>query len=76
MKSFKKLNSFELPSLGTVIIVANDVTQSRDELSKSLVGQTVLIDDIEYKILGVESHALNIIKEGTRIGLLIKKLIT
>lgn len=55
---------------GTVWIIENESDSTREDLSKFWNGQVVN----GRRVIGVESHALHIIRKGSHIGLLIEKV--
>ena len=70
MKEYKSVDSFEIDNVGKVLIVINDEERDRS----SLTGSTVLIDNVSYKVRGVESYGLPKIRKGDFMGILIDKL--
>ena len=66
---YKSLDTYEIKGRGRVFIVENDKNRVRDK--NDLVGSEVIIDETNYKVKGVESFLLPIIKKGQKIGLLV-----
>lgn len=70
MLEFTAINHFDIKGRGHVIVVENDKDRQRDNCG--LIGETVLIDAVDYKIMGVESYAVAKIRKGQEIGLLVQ----
>lgn len=66
---YKSLDNYEIKGRGTVYIAENEVERNRD--NNDLIGSEAFIDGVKYKIKGVESLALSIIRKGDKIGLLV-----
>lgn len=71
MNCYKSEEQYNIKGRGNVFVVRNQVTQKREELSKSLLGKEVEIDGVLYKVKGVESHCVPIIIKGAPIGLMV-----
>jgi hypothetical protein len=56
-----------------VFVVLNDRDRVRGDWS-GILNEVVEIDGVRYACTGVESYALNIIRSGSPIGLLVKNL--
>lgn len=66
---YKSLGEYELKGRGRVYIVENEVERDRD--NNDLINSEVLIDGVKYKVKGVESFLMPIIRKGDNIGLLV-----
>lgn len=68
---FKSINKFNIIGKGTVFLVT---LQSEE----NLIGKTVLIDNENYEVRGVEQHAVQghygVYKIGQEVGLLVRKI--
>lgn len=69
VESFISLHSFMMPK-GKMFVVENNRDRCRESF-KQLLNTWVEIDKKSYFCLGVESHAIPFIREGTKIGLLV-----
>lgn len=69
MKEYKSIDSFEIKEHGTVFMVMNDEDRTRD--NNDLINTEVIINDVVYKVKGVDSFAIKNIKKGNPIGLLV-----
>lgn len=70
MRKFTAEGWFDITGRGRVASVRNDEDFDRD--TKHLIGERVEIDGAVYEVLGVESYALQTIRKGMPIGLLVK----
>lgn len=66
---YKSLDTFEIKGKGKVFVVENDKDRNRD--NNDLVGSEVIIDGQKYNVKGIESHAIQKIAKGQKIGLLV-----
>lgn len=66
---YKSLDNYKIKGRGTVYIVKNEINRNRD--NNDLVGSDVFIDGVKYKVKGVESFAVPMIRKGDTIGLLV-----
>ena len=66
---YKSLDSYEIKGRGTVFMVENDKDRQTD--NTGLIGKVVTIDNVFYKVKGVESKCMLTIRKGDLIGLLI-----
>jgi len=72
MRKFNAEGWYEIKERGLVVSVVNDEEFAKD--SSHLIGEIVRIDGVEYKVKGVEAHALATIRKGAPIGLLVERL--
>lgn len=70
LPTFTAEDWFTLEGRGDVAAVRNDRRRPRDQLLTDL--RRVVIDGEEYEVIGVESWAIDPIREGAPIGLLVK----
>ncbi len=66
---YKSVGQYEIKGRGTVFVVENDKDRQRDK--NDLLGSDVIIDGANYKVKGIESHAVPMIYKGQKIGLLV-----
>lgn len=72
MRRYQALDWFDIKGRGRVASVSNDEAFERD--AAHLIGEVVEIDGAQYKVLGVESWALQTIRKGAPIGLLVERI--
>lgn len=68
---FTKLEEYDIIGRGLMLIVEcpMDIDKSKDRFP--FIGEIVRIDNSLYLVRGVESYALPLIKQGSKIGLLV-----
>ena len=67
MRQFKAEDWYDIKGRGRVASVLNDEEYERD--TRHLFGEVVSIDGQTYRVLGVESYAIQTIRKGMPIGL-------
>jgi len=67
--TYKSIESFEIKNRGKVFMVIND--KDRFKSDNDLIGCEVIIDGVIYRVKGIESFAIENIKKGNPIGLLV-----
>jgi len=70
VRSYSAIDWYEIKGRGKVASVINDQEFERD--TRHLWGEEVLIDGLPYIVRGVESYALQTIRVGAPIGLLVE----
>lgn len=71
VKSFISNKYYEIDGRGKAYIVMNDADHERSELGKTLIGKYVEINGEIFKVRGVESFAVPMIRKGQYISLLV-----
>lgn len=69
MRSFKVLDWFHIKDRGDVASVLNDADYENN--TGHLIDERVLLDGVPYTVKGVEAWALQTIRKGALIGLLV-----
>lgn len=68
---YKSLQKLTITGKGTVFIVENEKDRNRAD-NDFTIGDEITIDGDKYILSGVESYAIDIIRKGQKIGLLVK----
>lgn len=71
LPSFTSLEWSTLPGRGDVAVVVLDRNYQRSQMLKDLA--KVLIDGLEYEVIGIESFAIESQRKGLKVGLLVEK---
>lgn len=69
--AFHECGRYQIRDRGTVIAVELDEESDRDALTERLVGKLVDIDGRRYICQAVESFAIQRLRKGSRIGILV-----